>query len=257
MSKARVKISVVHFRPEEADSLLRALRSSKFEPEIAYPPKFRKDNPPIAVVLSLARSPANVRWVAYSLRKSKWSRLIPLVFVDGEPEKVAAMRRVIPDATYTTLAKVGPALREAMNRILEDVAVPESYSDPGRSLAQKLGLQPGHRVAVVNEPPEFRRVLGEVPEDVELVEWPDRRTQLTLWFVRTFGELEEGFEALLDRIQSGPLWVCWPKQASGVRSDLTMTNIREVAMRHNRVDVKVLRIDRTWSGSLIFRRRAR
>ena len=258
MIKPRPTISVVHLRPEEAEPLVAKLRSAKFEVNLVpFPPRFRKTEAPAAVVLSLTRSPSHARWVGYSLRKSKWSRLIPLVFVDGEPEKVAAVRRVLPDATFTTLPKVATALREAMKRPVQEVAVPESYSDPGRSLVEKFGIAAGHHVAVIGEPPEFRRVLGEVPEDVEFTEWPDRRTTLTVWFVRSLGELEEGFEAVLNRIGSGPIWICWPKQSSGVRSDLTMTNIRQVAIRYNRIDVKILRIDRTWSGSLIFVRRAR
>ncbi len=257
MTKLPPKISVVHLRPEEAEPLVAKLRSAKFEVNLVpFPPRFRKTEPPAAVVLSLIRSPSHARWVGYSLRKAKWSRLIPLVFVDGEPEKVAAVRRVLPDATFTTLSRVVSALREAMRRPVEDVTVPESFSDPGRSMVEKFGITEGYRVAVIGEPPEFRGVLGEVPEHVEFTEWPDRHTKLTVWFVRSLGELEEGFEAVLDRIGSGPIWICWPKQSSGVRSDLTMTNIRQTAIRYNRIDVKILRIDRTWSGSLILTRRA-
>lgn len=34
------------------------------------------------------------------LRKQKSTRFIPLLFVEGEPEKVAAIRKLIPDAVY-------------------------------------------------------------------------------------------------------------------------------------------------------------
>ena len=36
------------------------------------------------------------------MRKRKTTRFAPLVFVDGKPEKVEAIRKLLPDAAYTT-----------------------------------------------------------------------------------------------------------------------------------------------------------
>ena len=36
------------------------------------------------------------------LRRTKYARHIPLIFVDGAPEKVEAIRLDLPDATFTT-----------------------------------------------------------------------------------------------------------------------------------------------------------
>jgi hypothetical protein len=44
------------------------------------------------------------------------------------------------------------------------------------------------------------------------------------------------------------LWVCWPKRASGVPTDVTEDVVREVALPLGLVDVKVCAIDETWSG---------
>src|SRR5215472_10848011 len=47
---------------------------------------------------------------------------------------------------------------------------------------------------------------------------------------------------------AGALWVAWPKRASGVPTELDENAVREYALSHGRVDVKVCAIDDTWSG---------
>jgi hypothetical protein len=47
---------------------------------------------------------------------------------------------------------------------------------------------------------------------------------------------------------AGALWIAWPKRSSGVRTDLNENAIRDYALAHGRVDVKVCAIDETWSG---------
>ncbi len=46
----------------------------------------------------------------------------------------------------------------------------------------------------------------------------------------------------------GGLWIAWPKQASGVATDITGDVVRELALPTGLVDVKVCAIDDTWSG---------
>jgi hypothetical protein len=47
---------------------------------------------------------------------------------------------------------------------------------------------------------------------------------------------------------AGALWIAWPKRASGVPTDLNENVVREFALGHGRVDVKVCAIDDVWSG---------
>jgi hypothetical protein len=54
----------------------------------------------------------------------------------------------------------------------------------------------------------------------------------------------------------GTLWICWPKKASGVESDLGQAEVRRYAMDRGLVDFKVAAIDTTWSG-LRFSRKKR
>src|SRR5512145_2140204 len=73
-------------------------------------------DPPDAFVIDLSRLPAHGREVAASLRERKATRHVPLVFVDGAPEKVARVRALLPDAIYTDWGRIRGALRAALRR---------------------------------------------------------------------------------------------------------------------------------------------
>ena len=44
------------------------------------------------------------------------------------------------------------------------------------------------------------------------------------------------------------VWVCWPKRASKVPTDMTEDVVREVLLPTGLVDTKVAAVDETWSG---------
>jgi DNA-binding NarL/FixJ family response regulator len=55
-----------------------------------------RSGPPDAVVIDLSRLPSHGREVAQGVRSSKATRHLPIVFVGGEPEKVARTRQRYP-----------------------------------------------------------------------------------------------------------------------------------------------------------------
>ena len=56
-------------------------------------------------------------------------------------------------------------------------------------------------------------------------------------------------------IGAGSLWIIWPKQASGMASDLTQQYVRETGLAAGLVDYKICAVDATWSGLLFTRRK--
>lgn len=125
--------------------------------------------------------------------------------------------------------------------------MPAGYS--GTPLAKKLGIQAGHRIAIVNEPPEFRDLLDDLPNDIvfdaDLTQQPD----ISVGFFRSTDELEKklsdlGKAAFPDRA----IWLAWPKKTSGVETDLTGDVVRATVLRTQLVDVKVCAISDIWSG---------
>ena len=122
----------------------------------------------------------------------------------------------------------------------------------GTPLVQKLGIKPGHRVALVNAPNNFAKTLGQLPERVAL-DWrmptASRTPDCVVWFVLGRAELLRRIGVLRTRMApTNCLWVCWPKRASGIQTYMTEDAIREVALPIGLVDNKVCAVDATWSG---------
>jgi hypothetical protein len=44
------------------------------------------------------------------------------------------------------------------------------------------------------------------------------------------------------------IWVSWPKLSTGIQSDLTEKDVREIALKEGLVDIKVCAVDEIWSG---------
>jgi hypothetical protein len=119
----------------------------------------------------------------------------------------------------------------------------------GTPLPRKLGFKPGMRVHFHAPPPELPALLGELPDGVTELKRPAAPLDLVLLFVTERSELAKRLATLQDRLDpAGMLWVCWPKRASGVPTDVTEDVVREVALPRGLVDTKVAAVDATWSG---------
>ena len=120
----------------------------------------------------------------------------------------------------------------------------------GTPLPRKLGIKPGHRVALLGAPDGFERdALGELPADVSV----RRRTGATAGVIVSFhvrrAQLERRLPALRAMMEpAAGLWIAWPKRASGVPTDITEDALRETALPTGLVDNKVCAIDEIWSG---------
>lgn len=119
----------------------------------------------------------------------------------------------------------------------------------GTPLVKKLGIKPGHRVALLNAPDGFDAVLGELPADVTMVRQLRAACDVLVFFSKSRTLLQKQFLRLMQFLEpSGGLWIAWPKKASGVATDMTENGIRELALANGLVDNKVCAIDEVWSG---------
>ena len=127
---------------------------------------------------------------------------------------------------------------------------------PAASQARKLGLKPGHRVAL-DEPPDGWQ-LREPPDGLRGPD-PDGAADVIVAFFRAGAEIPDRLPALARRIfPAGALWAAWPRRAAGHHSDITDNVVREHALDLGLVDVKVAAIDEDWSGlRLVWRARNR
>jgi hypothetical protein len=118
----------------------------------------------------------------------------------------------------------------------------------GTPLVRKLGIAEGSTVLLDGAPDGFE--LGELPGGVTL----HHRSQagpydVILCFCKALARLTSRWPALHPRTTTaGALWIAWPKKASGVPTDLDEHVVREYALSHGRVDVKVCAVDDTWTA---------
>ena len=216
----------------------------------------RKD-PPTAVVIDLTRLPSRGRDIALALRHHKATRSVPLLFVGGDPEKVARIKALLPDAAYTAWSRIRPSLERAIAHRPTDPVVPQSLLGAYATtpLATKLAINPDSIVALVGAPENFESTLDALPEGVTLRRAARGRRDLTLWFARSRGDLACRISRMAAFAENGRLWIAWPKKSSGRSTDLSQAVVREIALAAGLVDFKVCAIDATWAALRFSKRR--
>jgi CheY-like chemotaxis protein len=248
------RIRVIHFKAAEAGSLIEGLRTAGHEVE--YDQKvdtalFRviRSAPPNAFVIDLTRMPSHGRAVAVLMRQSPKTRHIPTVFVDGEAEKIALIRRQLPDAIYTTRAKLRSAVKAALSSRVENPVAPGPiFSYHTRTAAEKIGIPKGATVGVIDPPRDYLRVIGALPDGVEFVEGAQAGCQLLLWFLHNPDTYLEMLPRMRAWVAKARLWVLWKKGGTTRAGAVTQPLIREAAMEMGLVDYKICSVDKTWSG---------
>jgi hypothetical protein len=130
----------------------------------------------------------------------------------------------------------------------------------GTPLPLKLGLKPGTRLGVLHPPDDLTTILGPLPVGVvprRIAPGAGKPTSrasadsfdVILCFVRAL-EAVDGAFAVLGRLldPAGGLWLCWPKRASGIVTDVSENEIRRRGLASGLVDNKVCAVDEIWSG---------
>lgn len=141
------------------------------------------------------------------------------------------------------------------------MTTPQAPRDSGYSgtpLPRKLGIKAGHRVLFHDAPETFDP--QPLPYGVTLETTEDGGAgpyDVIVAFAADRATLTEDYATLPSRLaKSGALWICWPKKASKVASDVTEGVVRgdALALPIGLVDVKIAAIDATWSGlKLVYR----
>jgi hypothetical protein len=257
------RVRVIHWKPAESAPLIEACRACGFDvvyDDMPFPAlaKEIRHNQPDALVIDLTRLPSHGREAAMAIRRTKYSRHIPIIFVDGEPEKVEGVRQQLPDAVFTTRKKLCLAIKRACaNPVANPIAPPgvmERYGS--RTKAQKLGIKEGSSVAVIDPPRDYESALGELPDGVEFIEFADTPASVhpvTLWFVRDHAVYLAALRRMSAIASKTKLWVVRPK---GPRSQVNENFLRQAGSEVGLVDYKICAIDEKWTGMIFARRKS-
>jgi hypothetical protein len=115
-------------------------------------------------------------------------------------------------------------------------------------LVKKLGIKPESTLTLLGEPADFLKILGPDLKNVKIRKTAQGDRDLTIWFPRDLSELTKRIEPIASAVKDGGLWIAWPKQASGVPTDLTQERVRNLGLAEGIVDYKICAIDETFSG---------
>ena len=119
----------------------------------------------------------------------------------------------------------------------------------GTPLATKLGIKAGMTVAALHAPEDLAEWLEPLPDAVSVIERLPKRADVIVAFVTARAHLAKAWPKLTNVVSDeGVIWVCWPKKASKVPTDMTEDVVRAVALPTGWVDVKVCAVSDVWSG---------
>ena len=117
----------------------------------------------------------------------------------------------------------------------------------GTPLIKKLGIKPSMKLLLIHPPDNYTDLLKEdiTHQIIKNKELPD--------LVHLFVTSENEFVREMKKLQSlvHPkiiIWVSWYKKSSGKPTDITEDTIRNYALLHGLVDIKVCAVSELWSG---------
>lgn len=119
----------------------------------------------------------------------------------------------------------------------------------GTPLEKKLGIREGFIISILHPPPHYFDLFTKLPEGLKIVKGSRKKRNLIHYFAKEQAQLVKDLYDLKNGIeQNGMIWISWPKKSSGVATDITEDIIRNLALQHGLVDVKVCALDAIWSG---------
>jgi hypothetical protein len=128
---------------------------------------------------------------------------------------------------------------------------PDNPGYSGKSLADKLGFKPGDSVFVEDTPDWYSEFADESRVDLE-PGLPATHAHIFCYRLAYLTDFLKDNE--LEDIEKS-LWLSWPKQSSGMKTDISEQDLRDAILPLGWVDIKVAAIDDTWSGLKFLRRK--
>lgn len=257
MPKTTPRVRLIHWKKSEADAHLRSLSKAGYlvEHDEQFRPGLMKQwraSPPDVFVIDLSRLPSHGREIAVELRQSPSTRLVPIVFCEGDPQKVNALRTLLPDACYCDVAHLSSAVKKTLASPPKDPVRPTAMMDryKSRTAAEKLGIKDDSSVALVNPPRDVERLLGPLPNRAEMYESAvgDPDAQVHLCFIHSPDDLGPVLSQLRGFARTSKLWMLWRKGGKAAAGDVTENQVRDAALDLGLIDYKICSVNEIWTA---------
>jgi hypothetical protein len=119
----------------------------------------------------------------------------------------------------------------------------------GTPLLKKLGIKPGSKLFLVNQPNNYFELLetdvaGQICKTIDTAD-------IIHLFVKNSKEFQSEMQKIFPVIKKNKnitVWVSWYKKSAGIATDVTEDTIRNFALKNGLVDVKVCAVSEIWSG---------
>jgi hypothetical protein len=119
----------------------------------------------------------------------------------------------------------------------------------GTPLPKKLGIKEGSRVAIVDAPDGFVGTLVPMPGGVEVVSRVGGQLDVVIVFATRRAALERRLGPAVRALEpDGGLWLCWPKKAAKVETELTFDVVQRLGLDAGLVDNKSAAIDEVYQA---------
>lgn len=119
----------------------------------------------------------------------------------------------------------------------------------GTPLPKKLGIKEKFLVLLLDIPADVKAELKDALATCQLAKDGRKPLDLAMIFVKEAADLKERFSQVAKQLTpAGMIWVSWPKKTSGVATDLTENDVRNIGLQAGLVDVKVCAVNEVWSG---------
>jgi len=125
----------------------------------------------------------------------------------------------------------------------------------GTALPKKLGLKDGQAAGFIGLPDDLAFLKDaaafQFVTDIDAQKLGAKSEVLDVLHVFSASRdyLAHHRGAMLGAIKrDGMIWICWPKKASKVPTDVTEDVLREIFLPIGLVDIKVCAVDEVWSG---------
>ena len=256
-------IRLIHWNPAEAQERATRLPDDEFDVDHAplNPPACEPYAPthPTPYSSTLAACPPTAATSAYPCARPRPPVGFPSSLSTATPPRLRACASCCPTPSIPTGPTSSPpcATPSPTRPPSPSCSSPAWPATPVRPCRANSGIKPGYAIALPGEPDDFEATLGDLPDPVTLRRRVQGRCDLIVWFVGSRRQLRQRVQRYGARAGPGGLWICWPKKASGVKTDLSERVVRETGLANGLVDYKIAAIDQTWSGLRFTRRKPR